>query len=102
MDFLTARFGFGGVTNIWRSRAYGVWEGLCMNTPRTRPPKRYKAKVSDTPDGGYASGIDNPIISEKIGYLITYWPHIEEHMVAMFKDLMGISARPNCCKSADR
>ncbi len=60
-----------------------------MNTPRTRPPKRYRAKIDDTPEGHYISGIANTVMGGKIGFLITYWPHIEEHMVFVFRDLIA-------------
>jgi hypothetical protein len=61
-----------------------------MNTPRTKPPKRYKPKLTITPEGTYTSGIKNNEISLALGQLITNWPHVEEKMAQFFGYILDI------------
>ena len=60
-----------------------------MNTPRSRPLRRYSVEMDDTPDGEYTAGIEQEKMAAAVGYLITVWPHIEEHMVDVFAELIG-------------
>src|ERR1041385_6040092 len=61
-----------------------------MNTPRTKPPVRYSPKLRKAPEGMYSSGIANMGLAAVIGNIITFWPHLEEHAVGLFGELVGI------------
>jgi hypothetical protein len=63
-----------------------------MNTPKTKVPKRYSTKRLDpikTPDGTYSSGIWNTKIVTHFGQIAGYWPHVEDAMIDVLKDLLG-------------
>ena len=61
-----------------------------MNTPRTKPPIRYSPKIKEAPAGGYTAGVSNMGLAAVIGNIITVWPHLEEQMVYLFGELIGI------------
>ena len=61
-----------------------------MSTPRTKSPRRYKVKISNTPDGSYSSGIGPDKFALAIGRLATVWPRVEERMVGLFTELLDI------------
>jgi hypothetical protein len=62
-----------------------------MNTPRTKKTKRFSPirKSTKSPAGNYTIGIKNYAFAERIGFLIGYWPHVEEAMVEIVQDLLG-------------
>lgn len=69
-------------------------EGLGMNTPKSRTPKRYIApgSTADSEDeeGNYEPSIVEPFFAEVVGNILTLWPHIEGHMVFIFSELIGV------------
>jgi hypothetical protein len=64
-----------------------------MNTPKTKSPTRFKHNPSKhrQPVGNFTSGIHNPEIAARLGELITFWPHVEEQMIHIFGELIGIA-----------
>ena len=64
---------------------------FAMSTPRTRKPRRYKTKISDTPHGSYSQRIDPDNFALAIGRLATAWPYVEEQMVGLFAELLDIA-----------
>jgi hypothetical protein len=62
-----------------------------MNLPRTKKPKRFcpTRESKNHPAGDYTSGIKNTEFAERIGFLIGYWPHVEEAMFEVVQDLLG-------------
>lgn len=63
-----------------------------MNTPRTKPLQRYGSRPSkkgNTVDGHYRSGLWNEKIVSAIGQIATYWPHVEEGMIEILRELLG-------------
>jgi hypothetical protein len=68
---------------------------LGVNTPRTKKPKRYSGSTPGADDKEYQRGIMNEEMRGFVGFIITYWAHIEERMVPFFADLTGIDNEPN-------
>ena len=62
-----------------------------MNTPRTvKPPPRYTpAKVPRNlgPDAS-SWGIKDPSLAAAFGWMISYWPHLEQKMIEFFEELL--------------
>lgn len=61
-----------------------------MNTPRTKKPKRYSGAEPGDDGETYTRGINNDMMCQYVGYIITFWPQMEERMVPFFADLMGV------------
>src|SRR5688572_20568290 len=61
-----------------------------MNTPRTKPLKRYGPPTSiNTPHGGYKSGVWSDKHAMLLGQLAAQWPHVEEAMIDILHELLG-------------
>lgn len=56
-----------------------------------KKPKRFtsKRKPKGHPAGSYTSGIKNQQFAEQLGLLVSYWNHVEESMIDVFRDLLG-------------
>lgn len=68
-----------------------------MNTPRApKPPKRWKPQTKPSPhaEGGYF-GIVEPKAAAAFGFIITYWPHIEEWMIRVLDELLTGERAPH-------
>lgn len=72
-----------------------------MNTPRSRPLKRYsrtcrQAEGNEVPAGGYYSGLnDAPEHAKLLGNLVASWSHIEERMIEILSLLLGSIDMPS-------
>ena len=62
-----------------------------MNTPKTRPPKRWRHRSNKTPapNGIYSSGITDEKTLINLGRITAFWPHIEDMMAEVFRHLLG-------------
>lgn len=63
-----------------------------MNTPRSKKPLRFGQQLPkrrDTPDGRYSSGLWQDKLVSAVGQIATYWPHIEDAMIEILRDLLG-------------
>ena len=60
-----------------------------MNTPKSRKPRRYTAPMSSEADdeADYEPGILQPLMAEAMGSILTLWPHVEGHMIFVFREL---------------
>ena len=67
-----------------------------MNTPRTKPPARWNffdyISKRTSPDGTYDYAVTNAEFNRYIGEIISKWPHVEEQMVGVFAELLGVYA----------
>lgn len=63
-----------------------------MNTPKTKKPKRYSGAEPEDDGEEYTRGINNDKMCQYVGYVITFWPQLEERMVAFFADLAGVES----------
>jgi hypothetical protein len=63
-----------------------------MNIPRTKESKRWKYKIPENRfTGSFATEILNPDYLQVLGQIVTRWPHIEDIMMHLFAELLGIS-----------
>jgi hypothetical protein len=79
--------------NSGSSPSFSLRVRFAMNTPRSKPPKRYsepKPTKRLRPDGGYSAGIYNAAFAVAIGQMTGVWPSVEEQMVGIFMILTGI------------
>jgi hypothetical protein len=72
-------------------------ERLGMNTPKSRKPKRYTAPTPSeaNDEADYEPGILEPLMAEAMGNILTLWPHVEGHMIFIFRELIGIEDMGN-------
>lgn len=64
-----------------------------MNTKPTKKAKRWKPAPFKTslPLGIFRPGISRPDFALAISTIITAWPHVEEHIMQVFADLVGLT-----------
>lgn len=60
----------------------------------TKPPKKLKRfspfrEPGNQPPGQYEPGITNQRFAELLGYIASYWVHVEEVMIRILHDLLG-------------
>jgi hypothetical protein len=61
-----------------------------MNTPKTpKAPKRWKPRTPRVQLKGGLWGICDISMAAVFGRLISYWPHVEEHMIIVFEELIS-------------
>src|SRR4051812_43667581 len=64
-----------------------------MNASRKQAPKRYSPLENEQydciPHGTYHVGIQNPDFAITLGQIATFWPHVEEAMIVLMRDLLG-------------
>jgi len=81
-------------------KSAGLPTGPTMNTPRSKPPKRYKrnrAKRTETklPDGHYRNRLpSNTEQAALLGELVAYWTQVEEQMIEFLGVLLGDRTLP--------
>lgn len=68
-----------------------------MNTPRSKPPKRFepyipKDKIKNIERGTYSQGIHNDTAAISLGVMVGLWVHVEEAMVQILRELCGDSS----------
>ena len=66
-----------------------------MSTPPiSKPPKRfshtYSSVKASLPSGDYVTGIGDPDIAREIGVIMGRWTHIEERMIWVFQQVLGL------------
>jgi hypothetical protein len=70
-----------------------------MNTPRTKPPKRFdpRERLASTKRqrkrGTYSGGIGNHQAALLLGYITSTWVHVEESMLPVFQNLTAMKDR---------
>lgn len=67
-----------------------------VNTPRTpKPPTRYKVRTRTSPQLGGTFGITDPVYAAEMGFIVTYWTHVEDYMMnVLFLQLMSGGSFP--------
>jgi hypothetical protein len=61
-----------------------------MNPPKTKLAKRFSFPRTFGPLGKFKTGIRNSEIQRRVGDILTVWPHVEERMVPVFAELLGL------------
>jgi len=67
-----------------------------MNTPRTKPLKRWRPPVERSGEShpqGVTWGITDRHIAAAYGYLVSYWWHVEEQMIYLLDELLTGQAK---------
>lgn len=62
-----------------------------MNTSRSKEPKRYSFRPGKNRprDGSHAFGLYDPKYHKALGEMISLWPHVEEQMIDILRELIG-------------
>lgn len=61
-----------------------------MNTPRTKKPTRWQSKTSSAPrEGARLFGIHEPEVQAAYGFVVSYWPQVEERMIGFLAELIN-------------
>jgi hypothetical protein len=65
-----------------------------MNTPRSKPPKRWKPKRQPSdPQGSFLTlgFAGHPLFASMIGEIAVIWPHIDDAMIHVFRELLNVT-----------